>query len=68
MKKYVITARITVSSYTVVEAESDAEALEIAKERTVADIMLTGGHTESDSWITEELDGTPFDFDVESEE
>ena len=59
MKKFALTSQITISLYTEVEAETLEEAIEIAKERDLMAIARTGGETEEDTWMADELDGMP---------
>lgn len=59
MKKFALTAEITISLYTEVEAETLEEAIEIAEERDLMAIVGTGGETKLDTWMTDELDGEP---------
>ena len=65
MKKFKLTALVTVSVYTTVEANSIEEAKEIAQDRGFMSISSNGGDTENDSWICEELDGFPNDINEE---
>ena len=57
--KYRLTAQVTISVYTDVEADSLKEAIEIAEERNLMSIVGNGGDTEEDSWMCDELDGYP---------
>lgn len=59
MRNFGLTARVTISVYTNVKAESLEEAIEIASKRDLMHIVNTGGQTEKDTWITDELDGEP---------
>lgn len=59
MKKFALTAEITISLYTEVEAETLEEAIEIAEERDLMAIVGTGGETRLDTWMADELDGVP---------
>lgn len=57
--KYRLACGVTVSAYTAVDAQSLAEAIEIAKEREV--VISTGhdGAEESEQWIIDDADGSP---------
>ena len=59
MKKFALTAEITISLYTEVEAETLEEAIEIAEERDLMTVVGTGGETKYDTWMSDELDGMP---------
>jgi hypothetical protein len=61
--KYQINAQITVSCWTEVEAESEEEALEIAKDRCVADIHIDGSFPEDECWHIA-VDGEPVNIRV----
>lgn len=57
--KFKLTANVTISVYTEVEADTLEEAIEIAKERELMGIAQTGCDTEEDTWLCDELDGMP---------
>lgn len=57
--KYKLTAQVTISVYTDVEADSLEEAIEIAEERGFMSIASNGCDTEEDTWMCDELDGYP---------
>lgn len=57
--KFKLTANVTISVYTEVEADTLEEAIEIGKERELMGITQTGCDTEKDAWLCDELDGTP---------
>ena len=59
MPKFNLSAEVTVSTYTTIEAETLEEAIKIAEDR---DIVIGGncsGESEDYSWIVEEIDGEP---------
>lgn len=58
MPHFNLSAKITVSAYTLVEAETLEEAINIAKSREAVNGAL-GGHSEKDVWIVDEIDGEP---------
>ena len=59
MKTFNLCARIVVSAYTTVEANTLEEAIEIAKNRPNMQILHTGGDNADENWMIDELDGTP---------
>ena len=58
MPQFNLSAMITVSAYTTVEAETLEEAISIAKSREAVNGAL-GGHSEKDLWIVDDIDGEP---------
>lgn len=59
MRLFRLTAHITVSAATVVEAETLEEAIEIAKDRD-AELEFLGSNTdETEVWAISDADGTP---------
>jgi len=62
MKEFLISAKVTVSVYTKVEAETLEEAIEIANDRTPMSIIANGGDNEDENWMLDEIDGEPFDL------
>ena len=66
MKEFSLSAKITISVYTKVKAESLKEAIGIAREnRTPMSIVTTGGDNEYENWMADELDGEPYDIEEE---
>jgi len=63
MTKFRLTANVTISVYTEVEAETLEEAKAIAEERYLCSITNTGGDTEDEVWMCDELDGMPLDIE-----
>lgn len=63
-KIYKLSAKVTISVYTEVEAETEEEALEIAKERQNGELAINSGYSEDEFWVAEELDGEPFDVRI----
>lgn len=60
MKQFKLTAKIVISTYTTVEAETLEEALEIAEQRAdMMQITSNNGDSEEECWMVDELDGTP---------
>lgn len=62
MAKFKLVANVTISVYTEVEAESLEEAISIAEERELMPIVHSGGESEEDTWMCDELDGSPMDI------
>lgn len=60
VKNFQLSCQVTVSAYTVVEADTLEEAMEIAKDRTVgiARNYDSSGQA-ADEWVIEEGDGEP---------
>ena len=63
--EYRLTAKMTISIYTKVEANSLEEAIEIAQEREYMSIVTNNGDSEEYSWMCDELDGYPFEIEQE---
>jgi len=61
--KFLVSAKVTVSAHTIVEAASAADALLIAEQR---DVALSGFDEEDRVFIIEEADGEPDNFSVEA--
>jgi hypothetical protein len=62
MKEFLISAKVTISVYTKVEAETLEEAIEIAVDRTPMSIIPDGVDNENENWMVDEIDGIPFDL------
>jgi hypothetical protein len=68
MAKFLMSAAVTVSAYTEVEAETLEEAIEIASDRT-CELSFNGcGYEADDCWLIEYADGSPYDITGEKEE
>lgn len=62
MREFILSAKVTISIYTKVEAETIEEAIEIAREeRQMMSIVSSGGDAEDSNWMCDELDGEPYD-------
>jgi hypothetical protein len=62
MATFRLGCQVTVSATTIVEAETLAEAIEIAKMRQV---VISTGHNAygaDDDWVIEDADGSPVDI------
>jgi len=62
MKEFLISAKVIISVYTKVEAETLEEAISIAEERTPMSIIPNGGDNEHENWMVDEIDGTPYEL------
>ena len=58
-KEFKLDALITVSAYTIVEAESLEEAIKISKERNSTYSERNTDVKKYEMWIVEEIDGEP---------
>jgi hypothetical protein len=65
MMKFSLSAAVTVSCYTEVEANSLAEAIEKSKDMSVYLQFNGSGVEATDGWMLEEPDGVPFDISGE---
>ena len=64
--EFQLAAKMTISVYTKVEAETLEEAIKIAEERQdYMSIISNNGDSEDDTWMVDELDGTPYDIHAE---
>lgn len=63
MKEFKFSAKVTISVYTIVEAETLEEANQIASSRLNMSIIANGGDSEYDSWMCDELDGNVYDIE-----
>jgi len=64
--EYRVEAKITIGTWTIVEAESKEEAIRIADERDEKmSFMNNSGLDEGEAWIIDEMDGEPFDLSAE---
>lgn len=64
--EYRVEAKITIGTWTIVEAESKEEAIRIAEERDEKmSFINNSGLDENEAWIIEEMDGEPFDLNAE---
>lgn len=57
--KYKLSAQMTITVYTDVEANSLEEAIKIAQDRDPMGIASNNGDTEDFVWMCDELDGYP---------
>lgn len=65
MTKFKLTAKVTISVHTEVEAKTLKEALKIADDRSIEESNWDG-ENKNDSWVSDEFDGEI--FDVHNEE
>jgi hypothetical protein len=66
MKTFIFTAKVTISIYTEIDADTLESGIEIANERSLMSIVQNGSDTEKDSWMCDELDGVPYDINEET--
>ena len=66
--KYRITAKITITVYTEVEADSESEAMEKAEQVDLMEIITDAYYTPDCFWVADELDGTPYDLMIDKDE
>lgn len=64
MKTFRLTGVVTVSAYTEVEAETEAEAIKKAMEREVVLGGFVGAADGTEEWVIDDADGTPQDVTV----
>ncbi len=55
--EYNLTASVTISLYTKVEADSLKEAIKIAQDRHSMSVHSSGGDTSDEVWMMDEIDG-----------
>jgi len=68
MKKFELTAKITITAFTTIEAETLEEAIEKANNRhDMMSIASNNADTPDDVWMIEELDGMPYEIKAENE-
>ena len=67
MTKFALSCVVTVGAYTYVEAESLAEAIEIAETREVVFHTTNSGTDPDESWCVEEPDGAPMEITGDAE-
>lgn len=65
MPTFNLGARVTVSAYTIVEADTLEQAIEIARERQVVLGGIASGSNDEEQWVIEDADGTPVDIGQE---
>jgi len=65
--EYNLSASVTISIYTTVEANSKIEAIEIAEDRDIVQYEFGREDEKNDNWIAEEYDGLPQDISVNKE-
>ncbi len=59
MPKFQLTCDVTVSAFTIVEADTLQEAIEIAEDRTPVIGGIGTGEDSDENWVIEEADGLP---------
>jgi hypothetical protein len=66
MPIFKVNAKVTVSCFTEVEAETEEEAIELASERGLAECHIDGSFPVDESWHYE-ADGSPYDLRVDGQ-
>jgi len=64
MTFYRLSAVVGVSAFTIVEADTEEEAIEIAEGRPAVIGGINSGESEDESWIVDEADGQPTDIKI----
>ncbi len=65
--KYTVSAVVTISIYTTVEADSEKEALRIAEERGEIEHNEWGEDwKQNEMWIADEYDGMPVELKIDN--
>lgn len=63
--KYTVSAKVTISIDTVVDAESEKEALRIAGDREDIETYEWGYSNKNEvMWVADDYDGDPFDLEI----
>ena len=66
MGKLNLTGKVTITTFTTIEADTLEEAIEKANKRqAMMSIVSNGGDTPDDVWMVQDLDGIPFDIEIE---
>lgn len=60
--KYKLTAKVTISIYTEVEADSLEEAILISEDRSIESDNWSDKTQNQDVWVYEDIDGEPYDI------
>lgn len=66
--RYTVSANITISVYTKVEASSEEEAISLAHERAVMELPANHGGDDTYEFVADMLDGEPENFVAISDE
>lgn len=64
MATFRIAAKVTVSCWTVIEAETEEEAKQLAQRRELAEIHIDGTYPEEECWQID-ADGVPFELRID---
>lgn len=65
MAQFTLIANVTISVYTVVEADTLEEAIKIGNERSLMSIPRGSSEDCNEEWVADELDGMPESIRVE---
>ena len=60
--EFTLTAKVTISVYTKVEAETLEQAIELSKELDIQEADYNGDNEKS-SWVSDEYDGEVYDIE-----
>ena len=67
-KSFNICGKVTVTTFTTVEAENAEEALKLAsKRRDMMSVTSNNGDFADNVWMIEELDGEPYEIKIEED-
>jgi hypothetical protein len=64
--KFLVTAHVTVSCYTEVEADSPEEAINIAEGRGLAEVIIDSPYSIGECWHMDN-DGVPFELSADAD-
>jgi hypothetical protein len=65
MKEYTVSAQMTISVYTIVQAENEQEAKKLAQDRPNGSPCHQAFGDGTEVWIADDLDGVPVNITVE---
>ncbi len=63
MKEFTLSAKVTISIYTKVEAETLEEAKEMTEGLSIEQSQFGYDNQANYAWVSDEYDGTPFDIE-----
>ncbi len=67
-KSFNICGKVTVTTFTTVEAENAEEALKLASKRmAMMSVNSNNGDSAEDVWKIEEMDGEPYEIKIEED-
>ena len=62
MKTYYLSAKVTISIYTKVEADTLEDAIEKSEDRQIEHAEFNSEYQETQAWVADEYDGEPQDI------